>query len=39
MPKVKLPTTPKGWIVTLAASMVGFVSGFVALKLFERFGI
>jgi hypothetical protein len=27
MPKVKLPTTPRGWAVTLVASMIGFISG------------
>lgn len=27
MPHVKLPTTPAGWAVTLAGSMIGFVSG------------
>jgi len=27
MPKVKLPTTFKGWLVTIGGSIVGFVSG------------
>lgn len=31
MPKVTLPRTTKGWAVTLAASMVGFIAGTAAL--------
>lgn len=31
MPAVKLPSTPKGWLAVLAASVVGFVAGTVAL--------
>ena len=37
MPKAKLPTTPKGWLVATAASFVGFVSGFLALNVMQRF--
>jgi len=33
MPKAALPTTPKGWLVTLAASLVGFLAGFVVISL------
>lgn len=36
MPKVKLPTTPKGWVATLAASMIGFVSGTAFLAWLEK---
>ena len=36
MPKAKLPTTPMGWIIALAASMVGFIAGFLALSVFTR---
>lgn len=33
MPKAELPTSPKGWLVALLASFVGFVAGFLAIKL------
>ncbi len=36
MPNAKLPTTPKGWLVALLASFVGFVSGFATLVLAGR---
>lgn len=36
MPSVELPNTPKGWIITLAGAMVGFISGFVFLKFAEK---
>ena len=36
MPRATLPTTLAGWIVALAASMVGFISGFIALALLTR---
>lgn len=39
MPKVKLPTNPKGWFFTLAASLIGFVSGTAFLAwVGKRFG-
>lgn len=31
MPKVSLPSSAKGWFVTLVASMVGFIAGTAAL--------
>jgi hypothetical protein len=30
MPTASLPTTLRGWIVALLASMVGFIAGFAA---------
>lgn len=36
MPVAQLPTTPKGWAVALAASFVGFVSGFVFISVATR---
>lgn len=36
MPKAALPTTPKGWLVTVAASLVGFVAGTAALGVLAR---
>lgn len=33
MPKAQLPTSVKGWLVALLASFVGFVSGFVTIRL------
>lgn len=36
MPDAKLPTTLKGWVVAAAASGVGFISGFYALRIFSR---
>lgn len=36
MPKAKLPTTLMGWIIALAASAVGFISGFLALNILTR---
>lgn len=35
MPKAVLPNTLKGWVVALTASFVGFVSGFVTIRLME----
>lgn len=35
MPKVSLPHSPKGWVATLASSVVGFFAGFIVLKLME----
>jgi len=32
MPKAKLPTTLRGWLVALAASMVGLISGFITVR-------
>jgi hypothetical protein len=37
MPKAKLPTTAKGWVVALAASLVGFLAGFASLNVMQRF--
>lgn len=36
MPKAKLPTNLKGWVIALFASMVGFISGFWALGVLTR---
>lgn len=35
MPKVELPTSVKGWFIALMASFVGFVSGFLTIKLMQ----
>lgn len=36
MPKAALPTTPRGWLVTVAAALVGFIAGTAALGAFGR---
>ena len=36
MPEANLPTSLLGWIVALAASFVGFVSGFVAISCLRK---
>jgi hypothetical protein len=36
VPKAELPTTPRGWLVALAASFVGFIAGFLAIGLLGR---
>jgi hypothetical protein len=33
MPKATMPTTFRGWIVALFASMIGFIAGFGATAL------
>lgn len=33
MPKAKLPTSPHGWAVALLAAFVGFIAGFVTIRL------
>lgn len=33
MPIAKLPTSYKGWAATVVASLVGFVSGFITLRI------
>lgn len=33
MPKAELPSSWKGWMLALLASFVGFVSGFLTIKL------
>ena len=35
MPKAELPTNLKGWIVALGAGIVGFLCGFMFIKLCE----
>ena len=36
MPKAALPTTAKGWLVTVVASLVGFVAGTAALGILGK---
>lgn len=36
MPKAVLPHNLKGWTIALAASFVGFVSGFATIRLAEK---
>lgn len=36
MPKATLPTTAHGWLVALAASLVGLVSSFAFLAAIEK---
>jgi hypothetical protein len=33
MPEARIPTTPAGWLVALAASFIGFISGFIAIRI------
>jgi uncharacterized membrane-anchored protein YhcB (DUF1043 family) len=35
MPRAELPTTARGWLVALVASFVGFISGFVTIRLLQ----
>lgn len=36
MPRAALPSTVKGWLVALLASLVGFMAGFVTIAVCER---
>lgn len=36
MPEAKLPTTLKGWLVALVASLVGLLAGFVTTNVVGR---
>ena len=36
MPRAELPHGLTGWLVVLAASMVGFLSGFLTIALAEK---
>ena len=33
MPDAQFPSQPKGWLIVLLASFVGFLSGFLTIKL------
>lgn len=33
MPSASLPTTPKGWIVGMAAALVGLMAGLLTIRL------
>jgi hypothetical protein len=37
MPKAKLPTSTKGWLVALLASFAGFIAGFITIALCEKY--
>jgi hypothetical protein len=33
MPRAELPSSPGGWLLALFAAFVGFISGFITIKL------
>lgn len=33
MPKAELPSSLKGWLVALLAAFVGFIAGFITIKI------
>lgn len=36
MPQAKLPTTLKGWLIAVVASLVGFFAGFATVSFLTR---
>ena len=35
MPEARLPSSPKGWLVALLSAIVGFMAGFVTIRLMQ----
>jgi hypothetical protein len=36
MPRAALPTTPRGWLVALAAALIGLIAGFLFIAFMNR---
>jgi hypothetical protein len=36
VPKAELPTSLKGWVVALGAGVVGFLAGFIFIKIMNE---